>query len=44
MKDIGSDKDIKAEIICFRNFDRLNKIKANFKEMYKKDLVPELKN
>ena len=44
MKGIGSDKDVIAEVVCFRNFDRLNKIKVKFKEMYKKDLIPEIKS
>ena len=43
MKGIGSDKDVIAEIVSFRNFDRLSKIKVKFKEMYKKDLISELK-
>ena len=44
MKGIGSDKDVISEIICFRNFNRLSKIREKFKEMYKKDLVSELKD
>lgn len=44
MKGIGSDKDVIAEIVCFRNFDTLNKIKVKFKEMYKKDLISEIKS
>ena len=44
MKGIGSDKDVISEIICFRNFNRLTKIKEKFSEMYKKDLVSELKS
>ena len=44
MKGIGSDKDVICEIICFRNFNRLTKIREKFKEMYKKDLVSELKD
>ena len=44
MKGIGSDKDVIAEIICFRDFDTINKIKEKFKEKYKKDLVSEIKS
>ena len=44
MKGIGSDKDVIAEIVSFRDFDRLNKIKVKFKEMYKKDLISEIKS
>ena len=44
MKGIGSDKDVIAEIVSFRDFDRLNKIKEKFKEMYKKDLISEIKS
>ena len=44
MKGVGSDKDAITEIICFRDFDRLNKIKEKFKEKYGKELVPELKS
>ena len=44
MKGIGSDKDVIAEIICFRDFDTMNKIKEKFKEKYKKDLVSEIKS
>ena len=43
MKGLGSDKEILNEIVCFRSFDRLNKIKENFKEKYGKDLVEEIK-
>ena len=43
MKGIGSDKDVITEILCFRNFDTINKIKEKFKEKYKKDLVSEIK-
>ena len=43
MKGIGSDKDVISEIICFRDFDTLNKIREKFKEKYGKDLVSELK-
>lgn len=43
MKGIGSDKDAITELICFRTFDRLNKIKEKFKEKYGKELVSELK-
>ncbi len=44
MKGIGSDKDAITEVICFRTFDRLNKVKEKFKEKYGKELVPELKS
>ena len=44
MKGIGSDKDVISEIICFRDFDRINQIKEKFKEMYNKDLISEIKN
>ena len=44
MKGVGSDKDAITEIICFRDFDRLNKVKQKFKEKYGKELVPEIKS
>lgn len=44
MKGIGSDKDVITEILCFRDFDRINKIKEKFKEKYNKDLVSEIKS
>ena len=44
MKGIGSDKDIITEVLCFRNPDRINQIKAKFQEKYGKDLVAEIKS
>ena len=44
MKGLGSDKDVISEVLCFRSFDRLNKIKEKFKEKYNKDLVSEIKS
>ena len=44
MKGIGSDKEVIAEIISFRTFERIQKIKEKFKEKYKKDLMEELKD
>lgn len=44
MKGLGSDKDVLTEIVCFRSFDRLNKIKEKYKEKYGKDLVEEIKS
>ena len=44
MKGIGSDKDVITEILCFRDFDRITKIKEKFKEKYNKDLVSEIKS
>ena len=43
MKGLGSDKEVLSEIVCFRSFDRLNKIKEKYKEKYYKDLVEEIK-
>lgn len=43
LKGIGSDKEVLSEIVCFRSFDRLNKIKEKYKEKYGKDLVEEIK-
>ena len=44
MKGLGSDKDVISEVLCFRSFDRLNKIKEKFKQKYNKDLVSEIKS
>ena len=44
MKGIGSDKDIITEVLCFRNPERINQIKAKFQEKYGKDLVAEIKS
>ena len=44
MKGVGSDKDIITEVLCFRNPERINKIKAKFQEKYGKDLVAEIKS
>ena len=44
MKGIGSDKDIITEVLCFRNPERINEIKAKFQEKYGKDLVAEVKS
>lgn len=44
MKGIGSNKDIITEVLCFRNPERINQIKAKFQEKYGKDLVAEIKS
>ena len=44
IKGIGSGKDVVTEIVCFRDYAKMNKIKEKFKEKYKKDLVSEIKN
>ena len=44
MKGVGSNKETITDVLCFRDFDRLNKIKQKFKEKYGKDLVPEIKS
>ena len=44
MKGIGSNKDVITEVLCFRTPERLNEIKAKFKEKYGKELVPEIKS
>ena len=44
MKGLGSDKDVISEVLCFRSYDRLNKIKEKFKQKYNKDLVSEIKS
>ena len=44
MAGIGSNKDIITEVLCFRTPERLNEIKAKFKEKYGKELVPEIKS
>ena len=44
MKGIGSNKDVITEVLCFRSPERLNEIKAKFKEKYGKELVPEIKS
>lgn len=44
MKGIGSDKNVITEVLCFRTPERMNEVKAKFKEKYGKDLVPEIKS
>lgn len=44
MKGIGTNDDILIEIISFRSFSRLNKVKEKFKEKYNKDLISEVKS
>ena len=44
MKGIGTNDDILIEVISFRNFQRLSKIKEKFQEKYKKDLISEIKS
>ena len=44
MKGIGTNDDILIEVISFRNFQRLSKIKEKFQEKYKKDLISEVKS
>ena len=44
MKGIGTNDDILIEVISFRSFSRLNKIKEKYKEKYNKDLISEVKS
>ena len=44
MKGIGTNDDILIEVISFRNFSRLQKIKQKFQEKYGKDLISEIKS
>ena len=44
MKGIGTNDEILIEVISFRNFSRLTKIKQKFKEKYGKDLISEVKS
>ena len=44
MKGIGTNDEILIEVISFRNFSRLTKIKQKFKEKYGKDLISEIKS
>ena len=44
MKGIGTNDDILIEVISFRSFSRLNKVKEKFKEKYNKDLISEVKS
>ena len=44
MKGIGTNDEILIEIISFRSFSTLNKIKQKFKEKYGKDLISEIKS
>ena len=44
MKGIGTDDEILIEVISFRSFAILNKIKEKFKEKYGKDLISEIKS
>ena len=44
MKGIGTNNDILIEVISFRSFSRLKKIKQKFKEKYNKDLISEIKS
>ena len=44
MKGIGTNDEILIEVISFRNFSRLNKVKLKFKEKYGKDLISEIKS
>ena len=44
MKGIGTNDDILIEIISFRIFPRLQKIKQKFQEKYGKDLISEIKS
>ena len=44
MKGIGTNDEILIEVISFRPYSRLNKIKGKFKEKYGKDLISEVKS
>ena len=44
MKGVGTNEQTMTDVLCFRSFDRLNKIKEKFKEKYGKDLVSEIKS
>ena len=44
MKGAGTNEQTMTDVLCFRSFDRLNKIKEKFKEKYGKDLVSEIKS
>lgn len=44
MKGLGSNKDVITEVLCFRSPERMNEIKAKFKEKYGKELIPEIKS
>ena len=44
MKGIGTNNDILIEVISFRSFSRLKKIKQKFQEKYGKDLISEIKS
>lgn len=44
MKGIGTNDEILIEVISFRDFEKLNKIKEKFKEKYGKDLISEIKS
>ena len=44
MKGAGTNEQTITDVLCFRSFDRLNKIKEKFKEKYGKDLVSEIKS
>ena len=44
MKGIGTNDEILIEVISFRSFSRLTKIKQKFKEKYGKDLISEVKS
>ena len=44
MKGIGTNDDILIEVISFRNYSRLQKIKQKFQEKYGKDLISEIKS
>ena len=44
MKGIGTNDEILIEVISFRDFERLSKIKEKFKEKYGKELIAEVKS
>ena len=44
MKGAGTNEQTITDVLCFRSFDRLNKIKEKFKEKYGKDLISEIKS
>ena len=44
MKGVGTNEQTMTDVLCFRSFDRLNKIKEKFKEKYGKDLISEIKS
>ena len=44
MKGIGTNDDILIEVITFRSFEKLTKVKQKFQEKYSKDLISQVKS